>query len=139
LAPGTTAPAIRLSQGYITSLVFVDSTGSPWPIASYDVGDPRKIGPPQWDGKSNVLLLQAVSPYGDSDLIIRLVGLPTPITMSLVFGQRVVDYRTDIHVPGIGPNTKDLPIGTGLPNSANQLLLSVLDGVAPPGSKQLTV
>jgi hypothetical protein len=42
LAPGATPPAIRLAQGYITSLVFVDSTGSPWPIASYDIGDPKK-------------------------------------------------------------------------------------------------
>jgi intracellular multiplication protein IcmK len=137
LAPGTTPPAIRLAQGYITSLVFVDSTGSPWPIASFDIGDPNKLGPPQWDGKSNILLLQAVSPYGDSDLIVRLVGLPTPITLSLVFGQRVVDYRTDIHVSGIGPNAKELPTGLNLPNSANQLLLSVLDGLAPSGSKTL--
>ena len=83
--------------------------------------------------------MQAKQPYGDSDLVIRLVGLPTPITLALVSGQRVVDYRTDIHVPGIGPNTKELPTGTPLPNSANQLLLSVLDGVAPPDSKSLTV
>lgn len=138
LAPGATPPAIRLAQGYITSLVFVDSTGSPWPIASYDIGDPKKITP-QWDGKSNILLIQALSPYGDSDLIVRLVGLPTPITLQLVAGQRVVDYRTDIHVSGIGPNAKDVPMGTGLPESANQLLLSVLDGIAPAGSKPLTV
>lgn len=138
LAPGATPPAIRLAQGYITSLVFVDSTGSPWPIASYDIGDPKKITP-QWDGKSNILLMQAMSPYGDSDLIIRLVGLPTPITLQLVAGQRVVDYRTDIHVSGIGPNSKDMPTGTGLPGSANQLLLNVLDGIAPSGSKQLKV
>lgn len=138
LAPGATPPAIRLAQGYITSLVFVDSTGSPWPIAAYDIGDPKKITP-QWDGKSNILLLQAVSAYGDSDLIIRLVGLPTPITLLLVSGQRVIDYRTDIHVSGIGPNSKDLPTGTGLPGSANQLLLNVLDGIAPSGSRQLKV
>lgn len=138
LAPGATPPAIRLAQGYVTSLVFVDSTGTPWPIASYDIGDPKTANI-QWDGKSNILLIQAISPYGDSDLVIRMVGLPTPITLELVSGQRVVDYRTDIHVPGIGPNTKDLPIGSGLPNSANQLLLSVLDGVAPPGSRQLIV
>ncbi len=138
LAPGSTPPAIRLAQGYITSLVFVDSTGSPWPIASYDIGDPRKITP-QWDGKSNILLMQAMSPYGDSDLIIRLVGLPTPITLQLVAGQRVVDYRTDIHVSGLGPNSKDVPTGVGLPDSANQLLLNVLDGIPPPGSKQLKV
>jgi len=138
LAPGTTPPAIRLARGYITSLVFVDSTGTPWPIAAYDIGDPKATSI-QWDGKSNVLLIQALSAYGDSDLVVRLAGLPTPITLALVLGQRVVDYRTDIHVAGIGPNTKDLPTGTQLPNSANQLLLNVLDGIAPTGSKQLTV
>jgi intracellular multiplication protein IcmK len=138
LAPGTTPPAIRLAQGYVTSLVFVDSTGSPWPISSYDIGNP-KATTIQWDQKSNIILIQAIAPYGDSDLIVRLVGLPTPLTLELVSGQRVVDYRTDIHVPGIGPNTKDLPTGTALPGSANQLLLNVLDGIAPSGSKPLAV
>src|SRR3990167_832144 len=138
LAPGTTPPAIRLAQGYVTSLVFVDSTGSPWPVASFDIGDPKKTNI-QWDGKSNVLLIQANSPYGDSDLVIRLVGLPTPVTLALVLGQRVVDYRTDIHVAGIGPNAKDLPMGSAIPSSASQLLLGILDGVAPPGSQLLKV
>jgi len=138
LAPGATPPAIRLAQGYVTSLVFVDSTGSPWPVASYDLGDPKGTNI-QWDGKSNILLVQATTPYGDSDIVIRLVGLPTPITLALVSGQRVVDYRTDLHVPGLGPNSKDLPIGTTLPNSANQLLLGVLDGIGPPNSKNLKV
>lgn len=138
LAPGTTPPAIRLAQGYVTSLVFVDSTGAPWPIAAYDIGDPKTANI-QWDAKGNVMLIQATSPYSDSDLVIRLVGLMTPITLELVSGQRVVDYRTDIHVSGLGPNSKDLPTGTPLPSSANQVLLSVLDGIAPPESKLLTV
>jgi intracellular multiplication protein IcmK len=138
LAPGTTPPAIRLAKGYVTSLVFVDSTGAPWPIAAYDIGDPKTTNI-QWDGKGNVLLLQAVTPYSNSDLVIRLAGLMTPLTLELVSGQRVVDFRTDIHVAGLGPNSKDLPLGNGLPNNANQLLLSVLDGVAPPSSKLLTV
>lgn len=138
LAPGTTPPAVRLAQGYVSSLVFVDSTGSPWPIASFDIGNPKAIYM-QWDGKSNILMLQANSAYSNGNIVVKLVGLPTPITLELVAGQRVVDYRVDIHVSGIGPNTKDLPLGTNLPNSANQLLLGVLDGVAPAGSKQLNV
>lgn len=138
LAPGTTPPAIRLAQGYVSSLVFVDSSGSPWPVASYDIGD-AKANTIQWDGKSNIMLVQAIAPYSDSNLVVRLVGLPTPITLELVSGQRVVDFRADIHVSGIGPNTKDLPTGVNLPESANQLLLNVLDGVAPPGGKLLTV
>lgn len=138
LAPGTTPPAVRLAQGYVSSLVFVDSTGSPWPIASFDIGSPKSMNV-QWDGKSNIILLQAISPYSDGNMVVRLLGLPTPITLELVAGQRVVDYRVDIHVSGIGPNTKELPIGTALPDSANQLLLGILDGVAPAGSKTLTV
>lgn len=138
LAPGTTPPAVRLAQGYVSSLVFVDSTGSPWPIASFDIGNPKAVNI-QWDGKSNILLLQAVAAYSDGNMVVKLVGLPTPVTLELVAGQRVVDYRVDIHVSGIGPNTKDIPMGDQLPNSANQLLLGVLDGVAPPGSRQLMV
>ncbi|OGT38592.1 MAG: hypothetical protein A3F12_06880 [Gammaproteobacteria bacterium RIFCSPHIGHO2_12_FULL_38_14] len=138
LAPGTTPPAVRLAQGYVSSLVFVDSTGAPWPIASFDIGNPKALNL-QWDGKSNILLLQAISPYSNGDIVVRLVGLPTPITLELVTGQRIVDYRVDIHVSGIGPNTKEIPMGTPLPSSANQLLFSVLDGIAPPGSKTLQV
>lgn len=138
LAPGTTPPAIRLAQGYVSSLVFVDSTGSPWPVASYDIGNPGSMNI-QWDGKGNILLLQAVKPYSYGDLVIRLVGLPTPITLELVSGQRVVDYRVDLHVSGLGPNTKELPVGTALPGSASQLLLGVLDGIAPAGSRPLQV
>jgi intracellular multiplication protein IcmK len=138
LAPGTTPPAVRLAQGYVSTLLFVDSTGTPWPIAAFDVGNPKALNI-QWDGKSNILLLQAVSPYSNGDIVIRLVGLATPVTLELVAGQRVVDYRVDVHVPGIGPNTKEIPLGSGLPGSANQLLLGVLDGIAPPGSQQLEV
>ena len=138
LAPGVSPPAVRLSQGYVSALVFVDSTGTPWPISAFDIGNPKAVNM-QWDGKSNILLIQSVSPYASGDIVIRLVGLPTPITLELVSGQRVVDYRVDIHIPGMGPNTKDMPVGTDLPNSASQLLLGVLDGVAPPGSRQLNV
>lgn len=138
LAPGTTPPAIRLALGYVTSLVFVDSTGSPWPIAAFDIGSPKSVNM-QWDGKSNILLIQAVTSYSYGDMVVRLVGLPTPITLELVSGQRVVDYRVDLHISGIGPNTKELPTDSLLPSSANTLLLSVLDGVAPPGSRTLIV
>lgn len=138
LAPGTTPPAVRLAQGYVSSLVFIDSSGAPWPIAAYDIGNPKAVNI-QWDGKSNILLLQAVSPYMSGNIIIRLVGLPTPVTLEIVSGQRVVDYRVDAHVPGMGPNTKELPLGNGLPDSANQVLLDVLDGIAPAGSKFLLV
>jgi intracellular multiplication protein IcmK len=42
-------------------------------------------------------------------------------------------------VQGYGPNAKNLPMEAGIPPSANDLLLHVLDGVPPPGSQRLTV
>ncbi|MDQ5884421.1 MAG: intracellular multiplication protein IcmK, partial [Pseudomonadota bacterium] len=39
LSPGSTPPVIRLAQGFVSSLVFLDSTGAPWPISAYDLGD----------------------------------------------------------------------------------------------------
>lgn len=137
-APGVTPPAIRLAQGYVTSLVFVDSTGAPWSIASFDIGNPKAMNV-QWDGKSNIILLQANAPYSDGNMVVRLMGLNTPVTLELVSGQRVVDYRADLHVSGTAPDNKNAAQGSDLPASANQLLLGVLDGVAPPNSKVLKV
>lgn len=138
LAPGTTPPAIRLATGYVSSLVFVDSTGAPWPIASFDIGNPKAVNM-QWDGKGNILMIQASAPYSNGNIVVRLVGLPTPVTLELVTGQPVVDYRADIHVAGFGPNAKDIDVGTDLPANATQLLLGVLDGIAPAGSRQVNV
>lgn len=138
LAPGSTPPAIRLAQGYVTSLVFVDSTGAAWPIAAYEIGNPKATNI-QWDGKSNILLLQAVNPYSNGNLVIRLVSLPTPITLELISGQRVVDFRADIHVTGLGPNAKEVPSGSALPGSANQVLMNILDGIAPANAKTLVI
>ena len=41
LAPGATPPVIRLSSGFVSSLIFLDATGAPWPIKAYDIGDPE--------------------------------------------------------------------------------------------------
>lgn len=138
LAPGSSPPAIRLAQGYVSSLVFVDSSGAPWPIMAYEIGNPKATNI-QWDGKSNILMLQAVSPYSDGNLVIRLASLPTPITLELISGQRVVDFRVDLHVAGLGPNAKEVPTSSTLPGTANQILLNILDGIAPPGAKTLAV
>ncbi len=138
LSPGSTPPAIRLSQGFVSSLVFLDSSGAPWPISAYDLGDPNSFNI-QWDKKGNTLMIQALKLYNYGNLAVRLKGLNTPVMLTLVPGQKEVDYRIDLRVQGYGPNATDLPIGDGLPPHANDLLLHVLDGVPPPGSQRLVV
>jgi intracellular multiplication protein IcmK len=136
LSPQATPPVIRLGAGYITSLVFMDSTGQPWPIEAYSIGDPTAFNI-QWDKKGNTLLIQAASFYKRSNLAIILKELDTPVMVTLLSGQEAIDYRVDLRVPGMGPNA--LATQTSLPESANPVLLDVLNGIPPRGSKALKV
>jgi intracellular multiplication protein IcmK len=138
LSPGSTPPVIRLSQGFVSSLVFLDSTGAPWPISAYDLGDPSSFNI-QWDKTSNTLMIQSLKLYTYGNLAVRLRGLNTPVMLTLIPGQKAVDYRVDLRVQGYGPNAKAMPMEEGIPPSASDMLLHVLDGVPPPGSQRLTV
>lgn len=138
LSPGSTPPVIRLSQGFVSSLVFLDSTGAPWPIAAYDLGDPSAFNI-QWDKTSNTLMIQAMKLYNYGNLAVRLKGLNTPVMLTLIPGQKAVDYRVDLRVQGFGPNAQSMPMEEGIPPAASDILLHVLDGVPPPNSQRLTV
>jgi intracellular multiplication protein IcmK len=138
LSPGSTPPVIRLSQGFVSSLVFLDSTGSPWPIAAYDLGDPTSFNI-QWDKTGNTLMIQAVKLYNYGNLAVRLKGLNTPVMLTLIPGQKAVDYRVDLRVQGYGPNASNMPLEEGLPSAASDVLLHVLEGVPPAGSQRLVI
>lgn len=141
LAPGSTPPVIRLSAGFVTSLVFVDATGAPWPIFAYDLGDPRAFNiqsqtiQSAGGEKSNTLLVQAISEYKTGNLAVLLKGMNTPIMLTLQPGQRSVDYRVDLRLPGLGPNAYTQT--SSLPSTSSPVLLNVLNGVAPAGAKKL--
>ncbi|MEE9451837.1 MAG: DotH/IcmK family type IV secretion protein [Gammaproteobacteria bacterium] len=138
LAPGATPPVIRLSKGFVSSLVFLDSTGAEWPITAYDLGDPDSFNI-QWDRTSNTLMIQAMELYTYGNLAVRLQGLTTPVMLTLTPGQQAVDYRVDLRIQGRGPNAKEMPTGDNLPSTADPLLLNVLDGIPPPESTELSI
>ena len=138
LSPGSTPPVIRLAQGFVSSLVFLDSTGAPWPISAYDLGDPSSFNI-VWDKTGNTLMIQASKLYNYGNLAVRLEGLNTPVMLTLIPGQKVVDYRMDMRVQGFGPNAQMASMGENLPANANKILLHILDGVPPNGSSRLAV
>ena len=136
LSPKAVPPVIRLGAGYITSIVFVDTTGQPWPIAAYSIGDPSAFNI-QWDRKGNTLLIQASAFYKRSNLAVILRDLNTPVMITLISGQEAVDYRVDLRIPGLGPNA--IFVQNGIPEAVNPILLDVLNGIPPKGSKELKV
>ncbi|MBT4885205.1 MAG: type IV secretion protein IcmK [Legionellales bacterium] len=142
ISPGASPPVVRLSSGFVSSLVFLDSSGAPWPIKAYDLGDPKSFNI-QWsqsggeDSIDNTLMIQAITMYKVANLAVVLKGLNTPIMLTLVPGQEVVDYRVDIRAPGLGPKAR--PTYNMMPASASSVLIDILNGIAPEKAKQLTV
>ena len=136
LSPGATPPVIRLASGYISSLVFLDATGAPWPIKAYDVGDPSSYNI-QWDKKSSTIMVQAITDYKGGNLAVVMEGLSTPVMLTLLPGQKAVDYRVDVQLPLAGPHAKHTRSLVDLSDNAS--LLAVLDGVPPKGGRELTV
>lgn len=138
LSPGSASPVIRLATGFVTSVMFVDTTGQPWPIANYSLGNPKNFNI-QWDKTTNALFIQNTIAYVTANLAVRLEGLDTPIMISLVTGQREVDYRIDLQIHAHGPNAA-APVVDSLPNgSVSTALFGVLDGVPPTDSIELKV
>ena len=131
-----TPPVIRLGAGYISSLVFVDATGQPWPIDSYSVGDPSAFNI-QWDQKGNTMLVQSLTHYKRSNMAVILKELSTPVMITLISGQEALDYRVDLRIPKYGPNA--MFSHNGIPDAADPVLLDILNGIAPEGSKELVV
>ena len=143
LQTGSVPPVVRLSAGLVSSLVFVDVTGAPWPIRAYDVGDPTNFNI-VWNqngqdetSMTNTLLIQPMSLYKDGNLAVMLQGLNTPVMLSLIPGQQAVDYRVDIQIPGRGPFAKETD--SLVRASANPVLNSVINNISPEGSKPLKV
>jgi intracellular multiplication protein IcmK len=58
--------------------------------------------------------------------------------VTLISGQKAVDYRIDLRIPGSGPNAKAL-LGRSLPQSADPALLNILEGVPPVRNTALKV
>lgn len=138
LSPGATPPVIRLATGFVTSMVFLDTTGQPWPVTDYSLGNPEGFNI-KWDNKTNTLFIQSVQDHVTGNMAVRLANLDTPLMISIVTGQKDVDYRVDLQVPGFGPNASSPSFDSPMPQAASNALLSALDGVPPAGSIELKI
>ena len=138
LSPGSVAPVIRVFKNRTTSIILTDSMGRPWPIVNHD-GLPdddftvKRVDNPAPDGY--VLSITPKGAFVSGNLIVLLKGLPTPLNIEFVSAQKEVDGTTQIRVQALGPNSQFTSLG--LPSGMDTELLSVLQGVAPQGSKEL--
>lgn len=139
LQPGSVPPVIKMGTGFVSSVVFLDSSGAPWPIASYSIGTPSAFNI-EWDPESNVMLIQGMAPYQSTNMALQLAGLSTPVLLTLVNDQQEVYYRVDLRVPGQSPlGSSYYTAGATAISDTSPVLMDLLDGISPVGSERLTV
>lgn len=138
LSPGSTPPIIRPFIGSTSSFVVVDSTGAPWPVENFRIANPDVFPVNRLDGPhGSSFTVDTTLPYGQSNLVLKLVGVPAPVVIGLVAGQKEHDARVEVRVQGRGPNST---VSSGsLMAGTDARLLPVLDGMAPSGGKTLSV
>ena len=139
LNPGATPPLIRPYYGEVTSFVVVDSTGAPWPVENFRVGNAQLFSVNRLDGpQGSAFTIDALNNYGQSNLVLKLAGQSSPVVIDLVAGQKEQDARVEVRVDRRGPNAAAQG-GAQLPQGTSSALLPVLDGVPPDGGRPLTI
>lgn len=139
LQPGSTPPVVRLAANRVTTLVFMDQVGNPLNVRAIDPGAPDRFTvkwQPKDDGTINFFTISPKTRYGDGNIAVTLDGVAAPVTLTLVSGQREVDFRVDVRVRGVA--LAGVSRSTGLPSQVDPVNLAMLGGQAPEGSKSLT-
>lgn len=144
LAPGASMPVARILPGTPGTILFIDSTGAPWPIMAPPIISNESLFKSEWLKDTHVLVISSLSPYEVGTVTVFLKGLPTPVVVQLVAGEegtqdsvRVTDVRLDVRVPGRGPNAKAPVFGPGKIELHDDTIQAVLDGVGVAGAKTL--
>lgn len=138
LDPGVTPPVLRVAKGYVSTLMFVDVTGAPWPVkdmtwaGNFDIIEGNEGSP--------ILRISPTTDFAYGNLSVRLVGLDTPVLFTIKTTRDKVDYRFDARVAQYGPNAQVPLISGGISISAGgSVINSMLDGVPPSEATTLKV
>lgn len=162
LGPGGVTTIVETVPGYPSAVVFLDSTGQPWPIAWDTNGLPVSGGEPApvnganggqrpavdavglnvsvpFKG-SNVLQLQPNSPYLRGGVLVTLENAPKPLAFMIVSGKGQYDADMTVTVAGRGPKAKeDIITRPEAPEAGAPYLTAMLDGVPPASAVPLSV
>ena len=150
LDPGAPPLALKLAYGHVSTISFIDASGRPWPIQNLSwAGNFQIVETKMTEGKedkeySSKIIMSPSSEFAFGNISIDLLGLDTPIIMTLETSRDIVYYRFDAVIPEYGPLAKapiiQSSVGAGLNAVAGHAGMSAaLEGIVPPGAIRLDV
>lgn len=138
LDPGILPPTIKTAVGNVTTINILDATGAPWPVQDVTWAGDFEVVEPEQGG--HIIRITPMEQFARGNIVIRLLTLKTPLTLTLATSRDVVQYRVDARVPEYGPFASAPLIQGGKSMVAgDSTLTSLLDGVAGTGMMKLKV
>ncbi len=149
LDPGAPPSVIKMAYGHVTTVSFMDASGRPWPIRTMSwAGNFQIVETEVPEGKeedrfSHKMIISPQSEFAYGNISVSLLGLYTPVILTLETSRDVVYYRFDAIMPDYGPLARAPLIdasGGGMGSVAgNSGLSAALEGVVPNGAMRLDV
>lgn len=140
LEPNNEPAAIKVGAGYSTTLAFFDATGQPWPIESFNVGNPKGYTAEKQVDTGHWLVITPIKRYRPGNITIKLKDLATLVSFDFVEGSGIVHSTFNALMPTLGPNAKAAIIdGQSNIAAADAVLMTFLQGVPPAGAVRLNV
>ncbi|MDL4860781.1 DotH/IcmK family type IV secretion protein [Halomonas elongata] len=146
LAPGSAIPELRTMPNELSTLVFVDSTGAPWPLAASPRVSRNDLFDVNWLGGTNMVTVSPLTSYNEGSLTVVLEDMPIPVSVKISTidptsnaSEHYYDSRHDLRIPGRGPNAKSPTTSNDQIALYDQVLQSFLDGLPPSGSQPIEI
>lgn len=147
LEPGAEFPSVHVAPGHVSSLVFLDAGGDPWPVKGVSWGDKDtfRIEPPPESDKSapqNIVAVSVAREIGATSMSVLLEGKAVPVVIRLKADRKISDARVDLRLNEYGPKSDPMnrAVAASIPAQAGDTVMTAfLDGVPPKGARELKV
>lgn len=138
LDPSGPMPEIKLAAGYVSTIMILDASGAPWPVKDVAFAGKFEVRIPNDD--KHILRIIPLNRFNEGNVTLQLQGLAAPLVFRVTAGNSEVYYRYDVRVPAMGPQARPPRFQSATSIVAGDpVLMSVLDGYPPTGSKRLDV
>jgi intracellular multiplication protein IcmK len=127
---------LKVAKGYVSSMVFFDSYGNPWPIDSIAIGDSGAFNAEVVSKDNNVLAMGVKRPFAQGNVLINLADLAVPLVASLVGDDYEIHSRLNIRIPKSGPNTEFEAYVEKEMEAIPSEMMGFLNGEIPSGAVQ---
>jgi intracellular multiplication protein IcmK len=142
--PGEKPPVVSLTPNMVAALIFLDSEGRIWPIASSVLGS-GSLFQAEVLGESSPgkMIVAPLVNHGTSNLIVTLRDLDMPLVIELTASSalsegRSVDSLVIFQIGQAGPRSSGGKSGAApLPKALDDKLYAVMDSMSPKGGRRL--